>query len=138
MHHNFYSLVAQYIKSAISVQNENFAEKTSANCSGPIFYVGVALAHAQRTRIHATCALRFSQNFADKTFADGSEMAKKKRKFSPINVFRYTVLQIALQAMPLWPFGIVVSCYSTNVNRLIIGPSCLECGIVRTCVECYI
>ena len=58
-------------------------EKTFADCSGIYnYYVGVALAHAQRTRIHETCELRISRNFAEKTFADGSETAKNAKLFS--------------------------------------------------------
>ena len=44
------------------------------------YYVGAALVHVQRTRIHATCALRTSQNFADKTFADGSAKLRNCEK----------------------------------------------------------
>ena len=54
-------------------------KKTFADCMlRSNYYVGVALAHAraQRTRIHATCALQISQKFAEKTFADGCETEK--------------------------------------------------------------
>ena len=56
------------------------------------YYVGVALAHVQYIRIlytqRAHCGL---QNFAEKTFTDGSETAK---------VFRYTVLCSQLNNEP--------------------------------------
>ena len=45
------------------------------------YYLGVAFADAQRTRVHATWAIRISQNFAEKTFVDGSETTKKGQSF---------------------------------------------------------
>ena len=47
------------------------------------YYVGVTLAHAQHTCIHAMCALRISHNFAEKTFVNGSETMKKLQGFLP-------------------------------------------------------
>ena len=48
----------------------------------------MAIAHAQRTRIYATCALQISQKFAEKTFADGSETEKNAP--SKVSDLRYT------------------------------------------------
>ena len=52
----------------------------------------MALAHAQRTRIHAMCALQMSQRFAEKTFADGTEIEKNAKRFLPrqFSTTRYT------------------------------------------------
>ena len=58
----------------VSVQNENFAKKPFAD-----YRCRLALAHAQRTRIHATCTLRIywiSKKFSEKPFTDDSETAK--------------------------------------------------------------
>ena len=60
-------------------RGENFRGLLQSN-----YYVGLALTHAQCTRIciYVTCALRISLNFAEKTFADGSETAKDAKFFS--------------------------------------------------------
>ena len=50
-------------------------------------YVGVALAHAQRTRIRTTCALRIPKNFAEKTFANDSETAKNAKVFCALALY---------------------------------------------------
>ena len=57
----------------ILVRNENFTEKTFADCSGPIIM------------------WVWPQNVAEKTFTDGSETTKSA-KFSPSKVFHYTIL----------------------------------------------
>ena len=58
--------------SHVSVQNENFAEKTFVDLSGPIIM------------------WVWSQNFAEKPFTDGSETTKT-RMCPPLKVFRHTV-----------------------------------------------
>ena len=50
----------------VSVQNENFAEKTFVDCSDPIIIIMEL----------------WPQNFAEKTFTDGSETAKTPKVFS--------------------------------------------------------
>ena len=74
----------------VLVQNENFAEKTFADCSGPIIMWVWPQKFAEKT--FADCSgpiimWVWPQKFAEKTFADGSK-PRKMLKFSPSKVIR--------------------------------------------------
>ena len=70
----------------VRVLEQNKISRRKLSWIAPVqLCIGVAsrmCACASHPHIHATYALRISQNFAEKTFADGSDTAKNAKVFS--------------------------------------------------------